>query len=72
VGRAGEECGHAGEREGERAWAGFGPAKGGFPFSFSFFYFFPISISLIPFSFKQKNSYNFLGVQNEILYVKCY
>jgi hypothetical protein len=42
VGRAGEECGRAGEREGEKAWAGFGPAEGGFPFPFLFlfpFYF---------------------------------
>jgi hypothetical protein len=51
LGQAGEECRRVGEREGEKTWAGFGPAEGGFPFfSFSF----PISFYLTPFSFKQK------------------
>jgi hypothetical protein len=61
----------AGERERERGGLGPDSAQPKGVLFFFYFYFFPISISLIPFSFKQK-TYNFLGVQNEILYVKCY
>jgi hypothetical protein len=47
------------------------PSQRGISLFFFFFYFFPISISLIPFPLN-KYSYNSLGDQNEILYVKCY
>ena len=49
------------------------PSRGGISLFFFFYlYFFSISFSLIPFPFKQKFIKNFLGVQNEIFYVKCY
>jgi hypothetical protein len=50
--RKGGEGGRAQERE--EAWAGSGPAEGGFLFSFFSFFLFPISISFISFSFEQK------------------
>jgi hypothetical protein len=40
VGRAREECGRAGEREGEKAWAGSGPAEVGISL-FLFLFLFP-------------------------------
>jgi hypothetical protein len=54
---------------GRKTWARIGPAEGE---GISPFFSFSISFSLTPFSFKQKNYINFLGVQNEIFYVKCY
>jgi hypothetical protein len=58
-------------REGEGVWAGFGPTEEGeisfflIPF-ISYFYF------LNPVFFETKILIHFLGVQNEIFYVKCY